>query len=185
MSGKIPGMRCRLPFVIRSVALGFAALAVVGIVLGRGWRLLFVPLAILPLVRLIRGGDQSEDATPGKTGKRYRVVFHDIFHTYIAVGGAWSLAFYLPGGSCAWAQGAMAAAMTAISVSFPALAIQVRYPVLRLVCAYAAATCYAFLPMIFTRDPGIAVYGSFFVVLVYIPVRFIRAVRDRKKEEAA
>lgn len=158
----------------------FAVLAGVGIVSGRAWRLLLVPLAMIPVLRMVGAGfslsplQSSEGVTDA-----YSSALGDASQAGIATVFVDFLAMHLGGGECPWAPCAMTAAMAAAAV-LPVLSGPVRFPAFRTACLLAAAVCFAVMPFAYADDLNIARLGSAFVMFVYAPTRLVRAYRSLK-----
>ena len=165
--------------VFRLVAfVAFSVLAGVGIVTGREWRLLLVPLAMMPLLRMI-GATFSPSESPASEGGAgtYSTALGDCSHVGFASILTDVIARNLGCGRCVWAPGAMTAAMTA-AAALPQLSGKVHYPVFRTLCLFAAAAYFALAPFVFAQDPDMGQLGSVFTMFVYVPARLCLAFRN-------
>lgn len=158
----------------------FSVLASVGIVAGCAWRLLLVPLAMIPVLRMVGAGFSSRSvrSSEGVTDA-YGSALGDVSQAGIATVVVDFLTMHLGGGGCPWAPCAVTAAMAAAAV-LPVLSGPVRFPAFRAVCLLASAVCFALVPFVFADDLSIARLGSVFVMFVYAPTRLIRAYRSLK-----
>lgn len=165
--------------VFRLVAfVAFSVPAGVGIVTGREWRLLLVPLAMMPLLRMI-GATFSPSEGPVSEGEAstYSTALGDCAHVGFASILTDVIARNLCCGRCVWAPGAMTAAMT-VAAALPQLSGKVIYPVFRMFCLFAAAAYFALAPFAFTKDPDMGQLGSVFTMFVYVPARLYLAFRN-------
>lgn len=155
----------------------FALLAGVGVAVGREWRLLLVPLAMIPLLRMI-GAVFSASASPAPEGGAdvYSTAFGDCAHVGLASILTDVIARNLGCGRCVWAPGAMTAAVTA-AAALPQLSGTVVYPAFRIVCLLAAAAYFALAPFVFPQDPDMGLFGSVLTMFVYVPARLCLAYR--------
>ena len=162
------------------LAVGFSALACAGVVAGRDWRLLLVPLAIVPLQRLIGVGMSSdgEAATPKMS------VLREASHAGVSTAMACPLAASLASGCCPWAAGAMAAAMASLAVA-PSLQVASRHQGVRIAAMLSAAALYAASGFVPGGCAGMVAAGTVIGFPVFIAVRVAIAFRDRKREASA
>ncbi len=167
------------------VAMAFAAFACIGVMIGREWRLLLVPVAMLPIVRLM-GAALIWDASPLKKWKGVPVsaVLMDITHAGVLSLFPAAFAGHFGGGACSWAAGAMAAAVSTAAMTPPFCGV-VRYNGIRMAFVYSAVACMTIAPFVFSGSQLILSLGGALVMLVYGPLRWFLAVRDLRKERAA
>lgn len=162
-------------------AVGFSALACAGVVAGRDWRLLLVPLAIVPLQRLIGVGMSSNGVA--ETPKMSSVL-REASHAGISTALACPLAASLASGICPWAAGAMAAAMASLAVA-PPLHVASRHQGVRIVAMLLSAALYAASGFVPGGCDGMVAAGTMIGFPVFIVVRVVLAVRERKREASA
>ena len=166
---------------IYGVAACAAAFALAGVAVGREWRLLLVPVTILPILTMMGAGLKYDD---NPTYRNTRSTILDFFYCVAATNFAGQMATHFGGGSCFWAPGAMTTAVTAAAM-LPFFYGKVRAPILRTVCMSVEMASSAALPFLFTDVKNIAGLGGICIVLVYTPIRIYLAVRDRRMEVAA
>ena len=149
----------------------FTVLAGVGVVAGREWRLLLVPLGMLPLLRMIGAAFSAPaSSAPEGSADAYSTALGDCTHVGLASILTDVIARNLGCGRCVWAPGAMTAAMTA-AAALPQLSGKVVYPALRIVCLLAAAAYFAFAPFVFPQELDMGPFGSVLTMFVYVPTR--------------
>lgn len=155
----------------------FAVLAGVGVVAGREWCLLLVPLAMVPLLRMI-GAVFSAPASsvPEGGADAFSTALGDCTHVGLASILTDVIARNLGCGRCVWAPGAMTAAM-ASSAALPQLSGKVFYPAFRAVCLLAAAAYFALAPFVFPQELDMGPFGSVLTMFVYVPARLYLAYR--------
>ena len=177
-------MKDKVRFVAIVVVALFSVLAGVGIVSGCEWRLLLVPLAIVPLLRMIgaMAGVElpvSEKPASEGAGDTYGTALGDCVHAGVASMLAEVIARNLGCGRCFWAPGAVTAAAT-----LPLLSGKVHHSVLRMVCLFAAGAYFAFAPFVFVQDLDMVQLGSVFTMFVYVPTRLVLVGRALKRGRA-
>lgn len=166
-------------------ALGFSAVACAGIVIGREWKLLLAPLAIVPIIRMVGSFIGSGDMPGGPRRSLFTAALHDIVHATIPSAVACPFVMSLADGRCAWAAGTMAAAMSAIAASAPFLG-RVQYRTLLSSALLAASAVYALVAFVSKGDSGWLVCGTAITFPIYAIVRVAIAARDwRKGKESA
>ena len=154
----------------------FAVLAGVGVVAGREWRLLLVPLGMLPCLRVLAKVFSVERGAAEDVSESYSSALGDAFHAGFATVFTDVLAVHLGGSGCYWAPCAVTAAVAMASL-LPVFSVPVRYPVLRATTLFAAAAWFAVMPFAYTGSLDIARLGTAFTMLFYAPARLILAFR--------
>lgn len=181
--------------VVCGVAACAAACAIAGVASGREWRLLLVPAAILPPLKMAGSSLKYHDLTfrravtaPSGTAFpslcRAMAVAIDVIGCVAATNFALEMSRHFGGGSCAWAPVAMAAAVTAAAM-LPFFTEGWRYPALRNACLSVELASLAAMPLLLSDSRSAAGLGGIFIALVYAPIRVWLAVRNRKKEVPA
>ncbi len=168
--------------VVDVVALGFVALACVGVVLGRDWKLLLVPLAVVPVLAMLGGMMAGLEEENRKTGHMLSALTETV-NTTTATIIAYALCAQLAP-RCPWAAGAMAAAMAAVSITSP-FAGPMRSRALRVGTMLCAAVFYAGTAIVTSGNADIVGYGGTFSIPVFAVARIWLAVRDSKKGVSA
>ena len=167
-------------FIICGMAFCAAAFALASVAIGREWRLLLVPVSLLPLLTMMGAGLKYGDSSC----RRASSILLDIIYCVVATNFAEQMAKHFGGGACFWAPGAMATAVTAAAM-LPFFYGSVRHPVLRTVCMSVEMASTAVMPFLFPNSKNVVGLGGIFIVLVYVPIRIYLAVRDRKREVTA
>ena len=177
-------MNCKTA-IANLAALGFSAVACVGIVIGREWKLLLAPLALVPIIRMV-GSIIDRDNMPGAPRRSlFTAALRDIVHATIPSAVACPFVMSLADGRCAWAAGTMAAAMSAIAASAPFLG-RIQYRTLLSSALLAASAVYALVAFVSKGDSGWLVCGTAITFPIYAIVRVAIAARDwRKGKESA
>ena len=171
------------------------AFALVGVTIGREWRLLLVPAAILPPLKMAGASLKYNDLTFRRTvtassGMAFPLLYHamavaiDVIGCVAATNFALEMSRHFGGGSCAWAPAAMAAAVTAAAM-LPFFTEGWRYPALRNACLSVELASLAAMPLLFAESQSMVGLGGIFIALVYAPIRVWLAVSNRKREVPA
>lgn len=166
-------------------SVGFSALACAGVVAGRDWRLLLVPLAIVPLQRLIGVGMSSDGMASDSEAETQKMsALREATHAGITTALACPLAVSLASGGCPWSAGAMAAAMASLAVA-PPLYAATRHRGVRIAAMLSAAALYAASGFVPDGCDGMVAAGTVVGFPGFIAVRVVLAARDRRRVASA
>jgi len=85
----------------------FTAVALVGLVLGRDWKLLLVPLFLLPTIRFFAADSTTKEVVSGSAPASTVFTVREIMLALVATAGAFALSARFATGKCVWSAGAM------------------------------------------------------------------------------
>lgn len=162
----------------------FTAVALVGLVLGRDWKLLLVPLFLLPTIRFFAADSTTKEVVSGSAPASTVFTVREIMLALVATAGAFALSARFATGKCVWSAGAMTAAMSAIS-TIHLFSGTFRHRSLFAFCMLGAASSYAIVAFATSGDVDATGFGALFVVPVFAVARAWLGVRDGRKGAAA
>ena len=155
--------------------------AVAGIVCGREWRLLLIPMAIVPFARLMSVSVTSGKKKRGRWAKMFLHFILEAASLYCVTASSTLLAFHFGGGSCFWAPSMVAAAT--VSVLFlPLFTPTVMHPLLRVATLLLIAVCGVISPFVSGEPQNAMLLGFSIPSFCYVAVRFILGLWDLRKE---
>jgi hypothetical protein len=162
----------------------FAALALVGVLLGRDWKLLLVPLALLPALKTFATCSKTGGRLPGVIPAPAVAAVQEIVFAMVATTVAFVLSARLATGRCPWSAGAMTSAVSAISAIRPINGC-LRCRAFFVFCMLAASTFYAVAAFATSGSVEATGFGAVFVFPGFAVARSWLAVRDWRKGAAA
>ena len=162
----------------------FTAVALVGLVLGRDWKLLLVPLFLLPTIRFFAADSTTKEVVSGSAPASTVFTVREIMLALVATAGAFAFSARFATGKCVWSAGAMTAAMSAIS-TIHLFSGTFRHRALFAFCMLGAASSYAIVAFATSGDVDATGFGALFVVPVFAVARAWLGVRDGRKGAAA
>ena len=162
----------------------FTSLAIVGLVLGRDWKLLLVPLVLLPPIRLFGVGLTSKDTSPRLVPASLVLAVREIILALSVTAGTFGFTGIFTNGNCALSVGAMTAAISAIS-TIRLFSGAFRHRLLFIFCMLGAASYYVIADFVTSGNIDAMGFGALFVFPVFVVARAWLGVRDWKKGVAA
>ena len=156
--------------------------AVTGIVCGREWRLLLIPMAIVPFARLLSIPVISGKKERGRWARMLLHFFQEAACFYVITSSSVLLAFHFGGGSCVWAPSMMVAA-TASVLFLPVFTPRtVMHPLLRVSTLLLVVVWGIVSPFVSNAPQDAMLFGFTILAFCYGAVRFILGLRDLRRE---
>lgn len=174
----------KIDIVTFAGAVLFAALALAGIVVGRDWKMLLVPLALLPAIRVFGADSTTRGLLPNFVSASDVFAAREIMLALLATAGTFAISSRFATGKCGWMAGAMTAAIAAISTTRP-FSGNSRHRLLFVFCMLGAASSYAIVAFVSSGDVNATGFGALFVFPLFVVARAWLGVRDSRKEVAA
>ena len=157
----------KIDIVALAGAVLFTALALAGIVVGRDWKMLLVPLAMLPAIRVFGADSTTRGLLPNFVSASDVFAAREIMLALLATAGTFAISARFATGKCGWIAGVMTAAIAAISTT-RAFSGNSRHRLLFVFCMLGATG-----------------FGALFVFPLFVVARAWLGVRDSRKEVAA
>ena len=156
--------------------------AVAGIVCGREWRLLLIPMAIVPFVRLVSVSVIDEEKERGRWAKMFLHLLQEMVGIPAVTSFSTLLAFRFGGGFCFWAPSMMAAATITVLFLPVFTPSTVLHPLLRVSTLLLIAVWGVMSPFVSGEPQDAMLFGFTILALCHIAVRFILGLWDVRKE---
>ena len=159
----------------------FAIIACAGIAVGHDWKIALVPFTMLPVLKII-----SMEPSPGLkpqflVSAPIGSAVGESVVAMLATGVAFALSTELSNGACPWAAGAMAAAIAAVSATWP-FACTGKYRPLRVFSMLGASAFYITVAIATSGNYDLTSYGAAFALPFFAVARVALAIRDWRKE---
>ena len=159
----------------------FAAIACAGIAVGHDWKLALIPFTMIPALKVISLHQSPGPKPPALLSTPIVSAASEAGTSMLATGVTFSLATTLSNGVCPWASGAMAAAIAAVSATWPFAGIG-KYRPLRVFSMLGASAFYVAVAIATSGNYDLTSYGAAFALPFFAVARVALAIRDWRKE---
>ena len=156
--------------------------AVAGVVCGREWRLLLIPMAIVPFARLMTIPVVSGKKKRGRWARMLLHFFQETVSFYVITSSSAVLAFHFGGGFCVWAPSMMVAATGSV-LFLPLFTLRtVLHPLLRVSTLLLMVVWGIVSPFVSNAPQDAMLLGFTILAFCYGAVRFILGLRDLRRK---
>lgn len=159
----------------------FAIIACAGIAVGHDWKLALIPFTMLPVLKIISMESSQGLKLPSFLSTPITSAMIEAVIAMLATGYALAVSTKLSNGVCPWAAGAMAAAIAAVSATWPFAGIG-KYRPLRVFSMLSASAFYVAIAIATSGNNNLTSYGAILAFPFFATIRTILAIRDWRKE---
>ncbi|MBQ2624722.1 MAG: hypothetical protein IJG18_06450 [Kiritimatiellae bacterium] len=159
----------------------FAAIACAGIAVGHDWKLALIPFTMIPALKVISLHQSPGPNPPALLSTPIVSAASEAGTSILATCVTFSLLTTLSNGVCPGAAGAMAAAIAAVSATWP-FACTGKYRPLRVFSMLSASAFYVAIAIATSGNNNLTSYGAILAFPFFATIRTILAIRDWRKE---